>query len=131
MTARLFYEDEFDALHSMIGASGKTLKECAAFLWPDMKPASAYAKLQACLDRAGDERLKFGQVIALMNFCAAFDPLLYACDETMHARPDRKAPADDEVRLTQAIESAAGELRKAMQALAVAQSRHANLRSAA
>jgi len=130
MNARLFYEDEYDALQTMIGSSGKSLKECASFLWPDMKQASAYAKLQARLDRTGDEQFSWRQVIALMTFCDAFDPLLDACDQTMHARPDRKAPADEEVRLTQAIEGAATELRRAMLALEAAQNRRANGRPA-
>lgn len=111
---RLFYEDEFEAMASMIASSGKAHKECAAFLWPEMKLTSAIAKLHACLDRNGDERLKFGQVLALMNFCGHYDPLYYACDELMHARPDRKAPRDDELKLMEAINSAADVMNRAM-----------------
>lgn len=117
MSDRLFFEDEFDAYAEMIGKSGKTQKECAHFLWPDMKQASAIAKLQQCLDRHGDERLKFGQVVALMTFCGRFDPLMYACDETLHARPERKSPADQEQRLVEVIDKAAHTLQRAMQEL--------------
>lgn len=114
---RLFYEDEFDALASMIGESGKSIKECALFLYPDMKAESAYAKLKDQLNQRGSEELKFRQVLALMKFCDCFDPLMYACDETLHARPDRKAPADEEVRLVNAINGAADVLSRAMHQL--------------
>jgi sulfur relay (sulfurtransferase) DsrF/TusC family protein len=115
--ARLFYEDEFDALNTMIGDSGKTVKECANHLYPDMKPDSAYAKLKDQLNQKGSEELKFRQVLALMKFCETYDPLMYVCDETLHARPDRKAPADEEVKLVEAINSAAETMNKAMRQL--------------
>lgn len=117
MNHKLFYDDEFEALQLMVSSSGKSVKEIAAFLWPDMKPESAYAKLKACLNPKGDENLKFGQVIALMKFCNTFDPLYYACDDTLHARPDRKTPDDESVKLVEAIEDAASVMTKAMAAL--------------
>lgn len=113
-TSRLFYEDEYDALQSMVGTSGKSIKECAAHLWPDMKPASAYAKFQDCLDRKGSEQFKFSQVIELMKFCGRYDPLMYQCDETLHARPDRKTAADETVKLAETINQAANIMSKAM-----------------
>lgn len=113
-TGRLFYEDEFDALQTMVGESGKGFKKCATHLWPDLKPETAYAKLKDCLETRGSERLKFGQVIALMKFCERYDPLLYACDETLHARPDRKTVEDESVKLVETINSAATVLSKAM-----------------
>lgn len=112
--AKLFYEDEADAIQQMIGASGKSIKACAAFLWPDMKLSSSIAKFHARLDRNGDERFSFGQVLALMTFCGTYDPLYYACDELMHARPDRKSLKDDEVKLIEAITNAGETLRAAM-----------------
>lgn len=115
--SRLFYEDEFDALTTMVGESGKTMKECAAFLYPDMKPESAYSKLKDQLNHKGSEQLKFRQVVALAKFCEQYDPLLYFCDETMHARPDRKAPADEKVKLVEAIHGAADVMNKAMRQL--------------
>ena len=115
--SRLFYEDEFDALTTMIGESGKTIKECAHHLYPDMKPDSAYAKLKDQLNQKGSEELKFRQVITLMKFCESYDPLMYACDETLHARPDRKAPEDEEIKLVEAINGAASVLTKAMRQL--------------
>jgi hypothetical protein len=117
MSGRLFYEDEYDAYAEMIGKSGKTHKECAHFLWPDMKSASAIAKFQNCIDRKGDEDFRFGQVLALMAFCGQYDPLMYACDDTLHARPDRKSPADQEQRIVEVIDNAAHTMQRAMQEL--------------
>lgn len=111
------YESEFDALQQTVGFCGKEFKEVACAVFPDMKPASAYAKLKVCLDPTGDERLKFGQVIALAKFCNSYEALQYFCDETMHARPDRKAPEDDMVKLSETIQGAADVLAKATAAL--------------
>lgn len=113
-TGRLFYEDEFDALQTMVGQSGKTVKECAAFLWPDMKPESAYAKFKDCMAQKGSEQFKFSQVVALMKFCERYDPLMYQCDETLHARPDRKTVEDESVKLVETINTATLTLTKAM-----------------
>ena len=117
MNHKLFYEDEFEALQLMVSGSGKSIKEIATFLWPDMKAESAYAKLNACLNPKGDESLRFGQMIALMKFCNQFDPLYYACDDTLHARPDRKTPEDESVKLVESIERSADMMAKAMAAL--------------
>lgn len=117
MQTKLFFEDEHEALQLMVSNSGKSIKEIACFLWPDMKPESAYAKLKACLNPKGDENFRFGQVIALMKFCNSYEPLEYACDETMHARPDRKAPEDDMIKLSETIQGAADVLAKATAAL--------------
>lgn len=117
MQTKLFYEDEHEALQLMVSSSGKSIKEIACFLWPDMKPESAYAKLKACLNPKGDEQFKFGQVIALAKFCNSYEALQYFCDETMHARPDRKAPEDDMVKLSETIQGAADVLAKATAAL--------------
>lgn len=94
--AKLFYDDEFDALQQMVAASDRTPKEVACFLRPDLKPASAYAWFQACLSPHGDQRLKFGQIIAAMKFCERFDPLMYMADEVSHERP-RPVTKEDEL----------------------------------
>lgn len=111
---KLFYDDEFDAIAMAIANSGKPFKVVAAAMFPDMKPESAYARLKDCCSPAGTQRLTFGQVVRLMAFCEAYDPLMYACDETLHARPDRKAPEDEQVKLTEVINSAADTMRRAM-----------------
>ena len=105
---KLFYDDEFDAISRAIGESGKPFKLVAAHLFPDMKPESAYARLKDCCNPTGEQRLTFGQVLRLMQFVGQYDPLMHACDETLHARPDRKAPADEAVALVEAIDAAAG-----------------------
>ncbi|MEI1276616.1 MULTISPECIES: hypothetical protein [Pseudomonadota] len=117
MQTKLFYEDEFESFQLMVSNSGKPFKEVALHLWPHMKPESAYAKLKACLNPKGDENFKFGQVLALMKFCNCYDPLYYICDETLHARPDRKVPEDDVVKLTEAINGAMDVVLKATNAL--------------
>lgn len=114
---KLFYDDEFDALATAIGESGKPFKLVAAHLFPDMRPESAYARLKECCSPSGDQRLAFGQVIRLMVFCECYDPLLYACDETLHARPDRKAPEDEAIKLAEVITSAAGTMERAIRAI--------------
>lgn len=131
MQTKLFYDDEYEALNLMVSNSGKSAKELAVFLFPHLKMDSAYARLKACLNPEKDERLTFGQIIAAMNFCECYDPLMYACDETMHARPDRKAPEDEEVRIVESINAAADVMQKAMRQLEMLQAKSAQLRRAA
>lgn len=114
---KLFYEDEFEALQLMISGSERSFKEVASYLFPHLKPESGYARLKACLNPEKDERLTFGQILAAMKFCERFDPLMFACDETLHARPDRKAPEDEQARLVAAINEASSTLTKAMRQL--------------
>lgn len=114
---KLFYDDECDAIATAIGASGKPFKIVAAFMFPDMKPESAYAKLKKCCETSGDERLTFGQTIRLMAFCEQYDPLMHACDETLHARPDRKSPEDEAVKLVEVINSAVDTMTRAIKAV--------------
>lgn len=117
MQNKLFYEDEYEALNLMVSNSAKTAKELAIFLFPHLKLDSAYARLKACLNPEKDERLTFGQIIAAMKYCECYDQLMYACDETMHARPERRAPKDEEVKLVEAINGAASTLQRAMRQL--------------
>ncbi|MCB4358456.1 hypothetical protein [Quatrionicoccus australiensis] len=131
MQAKLFYDDEYEALNLMVSNSQKSAKELAVYLFPHLKMDSAYARLKSCLNPEKDERLTFGQIIAAMNFCECYDPLAYACDETMHGRPDRKAPEDEEVKIVEAMNSAAAVMQKAMRQLEHLQARTANIRRAA
>lgn len=132
MQTKLFYEDEYEALNLMVSNSDKSAKELAVYLFPHMKMDSAYARLKACLNPDKDERLTFGQIMAAMNFCGQYEPLMYACDETLHARPDRKAPEDEQVRLVEAINSAASVMQKAMAQLEHLQNnKQSKLRAAA
>lgn len=120
---KLFYDDEFDAIATAIGESGKPFKLVAAHMFPDMKPESAYARLKECCSPIGDQHLTFGQVVRLMRFCEAYDPLLYACDETLHARPTRKDPSDELVNLTEVIHGAADTMNRALKAIEHIQAR--------
>ncbi len=124
---KTLYTDEYDALAQMVANSDKELKELAAYLFPHMKLDSAHARLRACLNPEKDERLTFGQILAAMRFCGRFDPLMYACDETLHARPDRKAPEDHAARITEAIDNATAVLNNALKALAHLQQNQAGV----
>jgi hypothetical protein len=114
---KLFYDDEYDAITTAIGDSGKPFKLVAAHMFPDMKPESAYARLKDCCSATGTQKLSFGQVLRLMAFCEAYDPLYHACDETLHARPDRKAPEDEAVKLAEVMSAAANTMERAMRAM--------------
>ena len=120
---KLFYDDEFDAIATAIGNSGKPFKLVAAHLFPDMKPESAYARLKECCNPTGDQRLTFGQVVRMMRYCEAYDPLSYMCDETLHARPSRKDPSDELVNLTEVIHGAADTMNRALKAIEHIQAR--------
>lgn len=96
---KLFFDDEFDALAQTIANSEKTFKECAAFLFPHLKHESAYARLKACLNADKAERLTFGQIIALCDFCKSYDALYFMCDELHHDRPKASNPADESAEL--------------------------------
>lgn len=113
---QLFYDDEFHPIRAAI-EEGRGYKETAMHLWPSMKPESAYAKLKACTHVRGDERLKFGEIVEVMRFNQRFDPLYYACDETMHHRPSPKTPTDEEAKIVGAIEQASSTLERALKAL--------------
>jgi hypothetical protein len=97
--AKLFYDDEYDAQAQTIINSDKSFKEVAAFLFPHLKPESQYARLKACLNPDKDERLTFGQIIAMCKFCKCVDALFFMADELTHERPAPKAPEDELSRL--------------------------------
>lgn len=92
---KLFYDDEFDALAQTISNSERSFKACAAYLFPERKPESAYARLKACLNPDKDERLTLGQIVALCKFCGAFDALHFMADELEHERPAKRVPEDE------------------------------------
>jgi len=114
---KLFYDDEFDALNQMVTHSDKSAKDLAVFLFPHLKMESAYARLKACLNPEKDERLTFGQIIAAMNFCGTFDPLMFACHETSHSTPEPVAADDEQARMVMAVENATATLAAAAKQL--------------
>ncbi|HAK63413.1 MAG TPA: hypothetical protein DCO82_09270 [Alphaproteobacteria bacterium] len=113
----LFEDDPHEAFRHMMILSGKSTKQVAAFLWPEMRLESAYAKLTNCLKDGTGEKLSFAQVIAAMNFCGSYEPLYYACSATDHHRPARMAAGEREAELAKTIRGAAETMEKAMRAL--------------
>jgi hypothetical protein len=113
----LFYDDEFHALRACIESSEKDYKACAAHLWPTMKPESAYAKLKACVNEPGRERLRLGEIVALMRFTGRADALYFLCDETLHVRPQRVAPEDAEAQALTIVDEATDKLERALKTL--------------
>lgn len=95
---KLFYGDENEALRSAI-ENGKGYKATAAFLWPGLKPDTAYARIKACVNEDKPEKLSFGEIIALCSFNGRFDPFMFASDEISHDRPTPRAPEDMEAQL--------------------------------
>ena len=108
----LFYEDWKEACRAAVQDSGHSWKDVAHHLRPDLKLDSAYAWLKACLRDDGDQKLDFGQVLALMRYCNQFDPLYHACDELSHDRPAPRAPQDELATLQRQYIAAAGDLKK-------------------
>lgn len=107
---RLFYDDEFAAQRVVI-EEGKGYKATAMFLWPHMKPESAYARLKNATRGDRDEKLAFGEIIAAMMFNERFDALYHASDQTHHARPVKVAPLDEAMELQSRAEKLLGELK--------------------
>ena len=117
MQNKLFYDDEYEALALMVSNCPKGAKALAGFLFPHLKPDSAYARLKSCLNPDRDERMTFGQIIAAMRFCDSYEPLLYACDETQHKRPERVVLDEQKSELARTIADASETLRRATEAL--------------
>lgn len=109
---KLVYDDEFDALSITVANSDKTVKEVAQHLWPDMKPESAYARLKACLNPHGDQRLTFGQVKQVMKFCGQRDALYWLCDELDNERPKNISREDRQAALVNEFNRKVDELNR-------------------
>lgn len=95
---KLFYGDENEALRAAI-ENGKGYKATAAYLYPSLKPDTAYARVKACVNDEKDAKFSLGEIIALCNFNGRFDPFMYSADETHHDRPTARAPEDMEAQL--------------------------------
>lgn len=102
-SGKLFYDDEFAAMRATIESSEREYKEVASFLFPDMKPASAYAKLMACVTDKGNEHLRTGQIIAMCRFCRRYDVLYHMADELSHDRPLERTPENQQDLILQSI----------------------------
>ena len=92
------FDNEFSALIDTIECSSKSYKEVACFLFPHLKPESAYGRLKACLNPDKEDKLSVGQVMAICKFCNRYDAIFYICDELGFHRPAPK-PIDHEENL--------------------------------
>ena len=116
---KLFYDDEFAALRDVI-EDGKGYKATAMHLWPSMKPESAYARLKVCCREHGDQHLRFGEVVRVMQFNDRFDALAYVCDECGFDRPVRRPVADKQAELMREFNKSVDHLNRTLQQLAAA-----------
>lgn len=97
--AKLFYDDEYDALSRMIADSEREFKQVAMHLRTDLNERSAYAWLKNVTNPKGDEKMKWGHLVAAMQFCDRYDPLYHLCDVLGFARPERITKEDELARL--------------------------------
>jgi hypothetical protein len=67
---RLFFDTVYDAIGSDILAAGG-YKTVAGKLWPNMKQASAYARLKSCIDEHKDEKLDPEEVHSIAKLAKA------------------------------------------------------------
>jgi hypothetical protein len=100
---KMKYEGELEALRSVIEDSGKSYKDVAVYLFPHMKPDSAYAFLKSALNYEKKEKLSFGQIIAMSKFCNRADALFFLCDELGYERPKLKPIESEEDLLLQEL----------------------------
>jgi len=111
------YADDCDALQRMVRNGRKGIKELAAHLWPYMNQSSGYARVAACLNPEKDKKFALDELASAMKFCGRYDPLYYLCDATLHARPERRAPRDEEVQIVETIKDATNVLKMALSQL--------------
>ena len=67
---KLFFDTVYDAIGSDILDAGG-YKGVASKLWPNMKSASAYARLKSCIDEHRDEKLDPEEVHAIAKMAKA------------------------------------------------------------
>lgn len=101
-TIPAFYDDHFHALRAAI-EGGRSYKETAVHLWPNMKVESAYARLKKCCECGGDQKLDLSEVLTVCRFNDRFDPVYFLCRETMHGIPIRQSTGDAAQSLAQLI----------------------------
>lgn len=106
-----FFESAEAASKHAIQASGKSLKEVAAQLWPGKTVAAAQTHLANCLNDNRDEKLTTDEHIAIANFCDRFDWLYYSALQCSHSRPEPVTPEATATRLQAALFSKTDELR--------------------
>lgn len=86
---QLFVEDEDDAFDAAIRFLGG-YKSVACWLWPHLKPETAYARLKACFNDAKDERLSWvdgRRVMQRAREKGCHILMYHLCDELLYERP--------------------------------------------
>lgn len=106
-----FHESAEAATKHAIAASGKTVKQVGAALWPDKSADAARTALSNALNENRDERLTADQHIFIANFCGQYDWLYYAAHQCSHARPAQETPQARAAEVQAALFAKAAELR--------------------
>lgn len=107
-----FFDSAEAATRFAIQASGKTLKEVGARLWPALSVAAAQTRLANSLNEHRDEKLSADEHMAVAVFCERFDWLHYACLRCGHAQPARVTPEARAAELQGLLFERAGEMRR-------------------
>lgn len=123
----LFYDTENDALRSCIAAAGG-VKVVAGKLWPSLKPASAYARLSACLDESKHEKLTFAEIITVgrLGRDAGCHALMQYLGAELSYEIKATTPKDDLATALEAFDSRADDILRAIQAVQRAKVRAAS-----
>ncbi|VUD48517.1 hypothetical protein TDB9533_01249 [Thalassocella blandensis] len=97
--SRLYYDSALESVDLAIADSAFTHKQVASHLWPAKKPATAYARLKACLNEEKDEKFSFEEIIEICRYVERFDPLYFFEDECSHTRSQPRTPEDEDAAL--------------------------------
>jgi hypothetical protein len=118
---QLFVEDEDDAFDAAIRFLGG-YKAVAMWLWPQLKPETAYARLKACFNDSKDEKLSWvdgRRIMAKAREKGCHIIMFHLCDELFYERPRTitKEKVEAELQeeadvLLERVESIADKLRK-------------------
>jgi hypothetical protein len=111
-TAFPFYDCAEDATNSAILNSGKSYKEVAHYIRPEISMDSAYAWLKNALKDDARETLSADRHIMIANYCQRFDFLYYVAGKCHHSRPLPVEPEDEKAELQRQFIKAVTELRQ-------------------
>lgn len=118
-----FHETAEDATNTAIIRSGKSFKEVALTLWPEMKTDSAYAKLKNSLRPETREKLTADQHILIGNLVGQYDFLHYAAHSSSHSAPEPVEPVSALAEQRQQFISAVDQLSKLAASIAETESK--------
>jgi len=117
---KLFYEDIFDALRTVVRALGGT-KTVGAMLRPEKPVIEAQAWLSNCLDKNRPEKLDPEQFLMILRKgreteCHA--AMHFLCSEAGYAKPEALEPEDELAKMLREyldIQRRAGQLQPAIE----------------